>query len=231
MKRSKKYQDVSTLVDKNKSYSIDEAIELLPKVNFSKFDASVELHVNLLLSEKQKKETIRISTTLPNVLDSQTKKIAVITSTEHADKAKGADIVGSEDLIKKIQEGFSEFDVVIATPDMMPKVAVLGKVLGPKGKMPNPKNGTVTLKLKETIDSYKKGKVDIRVDKQGGIHQKLGKISMDKKSLKQNIVSILKSIYQETKRFHVIPFQSVFLSPTMGPSIKIDTNEIIKELT
>jgi large subunit ribosomal protein L1 len=230
MKRSKKYKNTLKLYDKTKQYSLDESLDILPKLNTTKFDSSVEIHINLQLTEKQKKSSIKGSCVLPHQIGKSI-KIAVITTPQHEAEAKSADISGSEDLIKKIEKGWSDFDVLIATPEIMPKVAILGKTLGPKGKMPNPKNGTVTTNLKETINNYKKGKTDFKADKQGGIHMKIGKISMKKDELKENLQTFLKSLYSETRTIQVIPFKSITLTPTMGPGIKLNINEILKELT
>lgn len=231
MKRSKKYKEVLKLLDKKKLYSLDEALELLPKISTSKFDSAVEVHINFNLNQKQKKTAnIKGSLILPNQVGTSV-KIAVITTPDHSAKAKGAEIVGGEELIKKIEDGWNDFDILIATPDIMPKLAMLGKVLGPKGKMPNPKNNTVTTDLKGTIESYKKGKTDFKVDKQGGLHQLLGKVNMKKGKLKENVVTFLKAILNESRNINVIPFKTVYLSPSMGPSIKLDVKELIKDLT
>jgi large subunit ribosomal protein L1 len=230
MKRSKKYKEVLKLIDKTKSYNLEEAINLLPKLSISKFDSSVEIHINLNLSEKQKKTVIKGSTTLPHQVGSSV-VIAVITTPDHIDKAKEADVSGGEDLIKKIQGGWDDFDILIATPDIMVKLAALGKVLGPKGKMPNPKNGTITTDIEKTIKSYKKGKLNFRSDEQGGIHQVVGKCNMKTKKLTENILTFFKAILQETKNLQAVPFKSVFLSPTMGPSIRLDVNNLLKDLT
>ncbi|MDD3647243.1 MAG: 50S ribosomal protein L1 [Candidatus Dojkabacteria bacterium] len=230
MKRSKKYTEAENLIEKGKMYSLDEAVDLLPKVSISKFDAAYEIHFLLNLTEKQKKESIKGSTKLPYQVGNA-KKIAVITSPEHMGDADTADVTGYEDLIKKIEDGFSDFDVLIATPDVMPKLASLGKVLGPKGKMPNPKNGTITTDLKKAIQTYKEGKLDFKVDKQGGIHLIFGKKSMTKEQLLENLKVLIKAVLQESTKLNSIPFKSIFVTPTMGPSIKMDINNLIKELT
>lgn len=230
MKRSKKYREVEKLIDKSREYTLDEALGLLPKVSISSFDSSIEIHIKLRLKDKQKKLSIKGSARLPHQIG-KTAKIAVITTPEHEDKAKSADIVGGEELIKKIQDGWIDFDVLIATPEIMPKIAVLGKVLGPKGKMPNPKNGTVTTNVSKAIESYKKGKTDFKADKQGGIHRKIATLKMDTKKIKENIVTFLEAVFQEVKNLNTVPFKSVTLAPSMGPGIKLDVNELIKDLT
>jgi len=230
MKRSKKYKKALENIDKSKEYTLEEAIELLPKVNICSFDSSVDIHLKIRLKEKQKKLSIKGSTKLPNKVG-QSVRIAVITTNEHQEEAKSADIVGGEDLIQKIEKGEIDFDILIATPDIMAKVAKLGRILGPKGKMPNPKNGTVTTDLDGTIESYKEGKTNFKVDKQGGIHMKIGSINMEKEKLQENIITFLKAVYQEIKNLNPVPFKSIILAPSMGPSIKLDVNEVIKNLT
>lgn len=230
MSRSKKYKKAVEILDKTKSYPLKEAVKLLPKLATTKFDSSIEIHINLKLTEKQKKESIRGSVSLPHQVGSAA-KIAVITTPAHEQEAKEADLVGGEDLIKKIESGWSDFDILIATPEVMPQVAILGKVLGPKGKMPNPKNKTVTTNLKATIASYKEGKTDFKADKQGGIHKIIGKISLKSDQLLANAEAFLKAVISETQRLQSVPFKSVFLAPTMGPSIRVDIGELMKDLT
>lgn len=230
MKRSKKYKEARKLVDSKKHYTLDETLKLIPKVSTSKFDASIELHILLQLTDKQKKESIKGSLILPHKVGHDI-RVAVITKPEQQEEASEADIVGFEDLIKKIEEGEDNFDVLIATPDVMSKLASLGKILGPKGKMPNPKNGTVTKDIKKTIKSYKEGKLNFRADKQGGIHQMVGKVSMKKEDIKENVKSFLKVVSKETKKYNPIPFKSVHMAPSMGPGIKLDITSLMKELT
>lgn len=230
MKRSKNYKNAQKLVDKEKLYTLEEAAEILPKISTTKFDASIEMHFTLQLTDKQKKDSIKGSIQLPHQVG-EPAKILVLTTPDHSKDAEGADVVGGEELVKKIQGGWVDFDIVIATPDIMPKIAVLGKVLGPKGKMPNPKTGTVTNDLKKTVASYKQGKIDFRADDQGGIHQVVGKVSMKKEDLLENIKIFLKAVYSETKKYSINPFKSAFISASMSPSIKLDTNALMKELT
>ena len=221
MSRSKKYKQAQEALSAKSSYSIDEAIELLPKISTSKFAGSVELHMQLE-STKAEKIQLKGSLLLPHQEAKSTKKIVVITTPEFKDKAKGADLVGGEELIKKIEQGWNEFDTIIVTPDIMPKVAILGKILGPKGKMPNPKNDTVTTNLETVIANFKKGRLDYKTDDAGGIHQVVGKTDMDKAKLKENIEAFLKSVIKEINKSAQLKIKSIFLVPTMGPSIKIN---------
>jgi large subunit ribosomal protein L1 len=226
MRRSKTYKEKQKLIDKKKNYTLEEALDLLPKLTTCKFDASVELHINLNLTEKEKNIPLKESITLPNQSSVSKTKVAVITTPDHVSEAKEADFVGEDDLIKKIKEGFNDFDVVIATPEVMPKIAILGKILGPRGKMPNPKNNTVTSDLKKIIQSYKKGKMDFRADDAGGIHVNIGKISMKKENLKENLIAFIKSVIKELKN-QTQPFKSVYIAPAMGPSVKLDLKDLM----
>ncbi len=221
MKRSKKYKEAIKLVDKTKLYEIEEAVELIPKISTCKFDASVELHVKLNIPSKYEKEVIRGSVIFPYKTGPEV-KIVVLTTSEYFDKAKEADFYGAEDLIKKIENGWNEFDVVIATPNIMTKLAPLGKILGPKGLMPNPKNNTVTTNLEEIIKSYKKGKTDFKTDNNKNIHIVVGKVSTKKEHLIENIKIALKSIIDSSKRYNPNPIKTAYLSPTIGPSIKLN---------
>lgn len=222
MKRSKKYKEAEKQIEKGKLYALKDACSLVKKVAISKFPSTIQIHINLKLTEKQKKESIRGSVVLPYSTGAGTKKIAVITTPGNFKSAEGADFVGNEDLIKKIQDGWTEFDILIATPDVMPKIAILGKVLGPKGKMPNPKNETVTTDLKKTIESFKKGKVNFKADKQFGIHQTIGKTSMKEEEIFENAKEFMRALNSELAKLGSNPIKNVFLAPTMGPAIKID---------
>lgn len=230
MKRSKKYKAAEKQIDKTKTYSIEDAVALLPKVNTASFDATVEMHVNLKLTDKQKKQSIKGSLQFPHQVG-EAAKVLVITSPDNQKDADAADFVGGEEMVKKIQDGWSDFDIVIATPEIMPKIAVLGKVLGPKGLMPNPKNNTVTNDLKKTIQTYKAGKINFRADKQGGIHIAVGKVAMKPEELSANIIAALEAVFEETKSLSPNPFKSLYLSTSMGPSIPLDTNAVVKQLT
>ncbi len=224
-KRSKKYQKAKKLVEEKDKYPLEKALELLPEVNTSSFKGAAELHINLNFNKKQLKEnTIKGSLTLPNQVGDPV-KIAVVTTPKNQEKAKKADTVGGEELIKKIEDGWMEFDVLIATPDIMQKLAKLGPILGPKGKMPNPKNETVTKDVDRVIENYKKGKTDFRMDEKGGVHKKIGNVDMEKEKLEENIEAFIKAVLEEAKKVKPVPFESIFLSPSMGPSIPLDEKE------
>ncbi len=226
---SKKYDKAQKLVDKKKSYQINKALELMPKISTSKFPGSIELHITFNLSEKQQKESLKGAVVFPNQFG-KTKKVLVLTDTSHQKEAEdaGADFVGLEEYIKKIETGWDDFDIVIATPSVMPKIAKLGKFLGRKGLMPNPKNQTVTNDLKKVIKMYKQGKTDFKVQ-EGNLKIILGKVDMNPKQLVENFEEFTKSLYNVLPRLTKDMIRSIYLTPTMGPSIKIDPNILVTE--
>ncbi len=210
---------------KDKVYSnLEEAISTLKETATTKFVESVELHANLNIDPKYADQQLRTTVTLPNGVGKQT-TIAVLTNEENFDEAKsaGADIVGSDDLIEEITQGSINFDLLIATPNMMPKLAKLGRVLGPKGLMPSPKSGTVSSTLTETLTDFKKGKFEYKADKTGIVHVTIGKTNFTTNQLVENLQALYNSI--EKNRPSGVKgkyFKSLFLCTTMGPSIKLD---------
>ncbi len=228
MRRSgKKYVEASKLVEKNKNYSLDEAIELAKKTTITKFDSSVEVAIKLNIDTKKADQQMRGSLVLPNG-NGKTKRILVLAKGEAATAAKnaGADFVGDMDMIEKIEkENWFDFDVIIATPDMMPALGKIGKVLGPKGLMPNPKTGTVTPTPATAVEDVKKGMIEYRADQYGNIHVMVGKVSFDSKALKENIeyvVSTMVKAKPQTVKGKYIT--NISLSTTMGPGIHVDQN-------
>jgi large subunit ribosomal protein L1 len=228
MRRSgKKYVEASKLVEKNKNYSLDEAIELAKKTSITKFDSSVEIAIKLNIDTKKADQQMRGSLVLPNG-NGKTKRILVLAKGEAATAAKnaGADFVGELDLIEKIEkENWFDFDVIIATPEMMPALGKIGKVLGPKGLMPNPKTGTVTPTPANAVEDVKKGMIEYRADQYGNIHVMVGKVSFDSKALKENIdyvVSTMVKAKPQTVKGKYIT--NISLSTTMGPGIHVDQN-------
>ena len=215
---------------KNANYStIMEAIEILKETATAKFTESVELHVNLNIDPKYADQQLRTTVTLPHGIGKQI-KIAVLTNEENIKEAKlaGADIVGNDDLIENITQGIIDFDLLIATPNMMPKLAKLGRVLGPKGLMPSPKSGTVTSTLTETLNEFKKGKFEYKADKTGIVHVNFGKINFTDLQLIENLQTLYNSI--EKNRPSGVKgkyFKNLFICTTMGPSIKLDVNAFI----
>lgn len=228
MRRSgKKYVEASKLVEKNKNYSLDEAIELAKKTSITKFDSSVEIAIKLNIDTKKADQQMRGSLVLPNG-NGKTKRILVLAKGEAATAAKnaGADFVGELDLIEKIEkENWFDFDIIIATPEMMPALGKIGKVLGPKGLMPNPKTGTVTPTPANAVEDVKKGMIEYRADQYGNIHVMVGKVSFDSKALKENIeyvVSTMVKAKPQTVKGKYIT--NISLSTTMGPGIHVDQN-------
>lgn len=206
--------------------NLEEAVTLLKKTATAKFVESVELHANLNIDPKYADQQLRATVTLPNGIGKQT-KIAVLTDEENFDKAKlaGADIIGNEELIEEIIKGNINFDLLITTPNMMPKLAKLGRVLGPKGLMPSPKSGTVSNTLESTLLEFKKGKFEYKADKTGVVHVSFGKIDFTTDQLIENLTVMYRSIEQNRPSgVKGKYFKSVFICTTMGSSIKLDLN-------
>ena len=231
MKKGKKYLEVASKVDKMKVYTLDEAVKLVKETSVSKFDGSVEIAMRLNLDTRKSDQQLRGAIVLPSGTGKE-KKVLVVSKCDNAKAAKeaGADFVRNVDILEKIEkENWLDFDVMIATPDMMPLLGKLGKVLGPKGLMPNPKTGTVTTDVKKAISDVKKGRVEYRTDSYGNVHGLVGKVSFTEEQLKENIKAfvsvILKSKPSVVKGVYV---KNVSLSTTMGPGIKLDVNSFDK---
>jgi len=228
MAQGKKYKTALAKVDRLKRYKIDEAMGLVKQTATKKFDETVDAAINLGVDPKHADQVVRGAVVLPHGMG-KTVKLAVFAKGDKAREATeaGADIIGAEDLAEKIQGGFMDFDKVIATPDMMGVVGRLGKVLGPRGLMPNPKIGTVTMDLARAIKEQKAGKVEFRVEKAGIVHVPFGKASFDPEKLKANFNAIMEIIYkakpQTAKGVYV---KNVTVSTTMGPGIKVDLAEL-----
>ena len=225
MKRGKRYQEAEKLVDRTKVYSAKEALDTIQKMPKPKFDETVELHVKLGVDSKQADQQVRGTTVLPNGTG-KTQRVLVFAKGPKAEEAKkaGADFVGAEELIPKIEkENWFEYDVIVATPDMMGVVGRLGKVLGPKGLMPNPKSGTVTMDVTKAINDIKSGKVEYRLDKTNIIHLGFGKVSFGTAKLLENYETIMNAIIKAKPAAAKGQYiKSVAISTTMGPSMYID---------
>ena len=233
MNTTKRQKTVTPMVDKTKLYSLKDAIAILKKTPKLKFDETVEIAVKLTVDPKQSQSSsIRGTVSLPHGTGRKV-RVAVFCKGEEERRAKdaGADFVGAEELVAKVQGGWSDFDVAIATPDMMREMAKLGKVLGPRGLMPNPKSGTVTQDTAKTVKEVKAGKIEFKMDKQAGIHAPLGKLSFTEEALYQNAKLLIESIMGTTPQGGSPVWQNVktlFLSTTMGPGIRLDLSEFKK---
>lgn len=224
MKKGKRYNESAKLVDKATLYTVDEALDLVQQTAKAKFDETVELHVKLGVDGRNADQQVRGVVVLPNGTG-KTVKVLVIAKGDKADAAEkaGADYVGAEDVIAKIQQGWLDFDVCITTPDMMPVISRVAKILGPKGLMPNPKSGTVTTDVVKAINDTKAGKVEYRLDKTNIIHVRIGKVSFGTEKLNQNFNTLMDALVKAkpaaAKGTYI---KSVTLSSTMGPGIKVD---------
>lgn len=220
------YVEASKSVDKDKLYTPEEAVKLVKFLSKRKFDETVEIAMNLNIDTTKSDQQVRSSFTLPNGTG-KTKKILVVTKTK-ADEAKeaGADYVGDEDMIEKIvKENWFDFDTMVATPEMMVSLGKIGKILGPKGLMPNPKTGTVTVNVKDAIANIRKGMVEYRADSNGNVHAIVGKVSFDEDKLTENLVAFIKEVIKNKPSGVKGTFvKNISISSTMGPGVKIDLN-------
>ena len=230
MKRGKKYVEAAKLVDKSKAYTALEALELACKTSTSKFDASVDVSFRLNIDPRKAEQNIRGAIVLPNGTG-KTRKVVVLCRGAKQNEATeaGADFVGEADLIQKISGGWFDFDVIVATPDMMGQLGKLGRVLGPKGLMPNPKTGTVTMDVAKAVKEIKAGKVEYRPDKVGNIQMTIGKVSFGAEKLAQNLKTVydalLKARPSTIKGSYI---KNVSVASTMGPGVKVDSDSIAK---
>lgn len=223
----KKYTKVATKIDSTKKYSIEDAFKLVVDSAPAKFDETIDVAVRLGVDPKQSDQQVRGAIALPHGLGKAVRVIVFAKGPKELDaKNAGADYVGADDLVQKIQEGWLDFDKAIATPDMMATVSKVAKILGPRGLMPNPKIGTVTMNVTEAVSAEKKGKLDFRVDKAGIIHAGIGKKSMGSAKLKDNFVSLMGAIVKaKPSTSKGIYLKSISVSSTMGPGIKIEATE------
>lgn len=230
MKRSKRYKNIKEKVDPLKSYPVEEAVEILKTGPKAKFDESVEMSFRLGVDPKHADQMVRGTVALPHGTGKSV-RIAVFAVGEKAMEAKaaGADVVGAEDLGEKIKGGWTDFDVAVATPDMMKVVGQLGKVLGPKGLMPNPKAGTVTMDVTKAVKELKGGRIEFRVDKQSNLAASVGKLSFDKKNITENIRTFADAIVRAkpatAKGTYIL---TVTVSSTMGPGLKLDQDSLLE---
>lgn len=228
MKRGKKFVEAAKLVDKTKKYALAEGLDLVGKTSITKFDATVEVAFRLNLDPRKAEQNLRGAIVLPHGTG-KTQRVVVVAKGEKAKEAQaaGADFVGDTELLAKIQGGWFDFDVMVATPDMMGELGKLGRILGPKGLMPNPKTGTVTMDITRAVTEIKNGKIEYRVDKVGNIHAPIGKVSFGAQKLGEN----LKAIYDVLVRVKPTTVKggyvkNISVSSTMGPGVKIDEDSL-----
>ena len=231
MRKSKRYASVSEKFDKKKTYTASEAVKIVKEASSAKFDETVEVAMNMNLDTRKADQQLRGAVVLPNGTG-KSQTVLVLAKGDQAKAAKeaGADFVGDADMIEKIEkENWFEYDVIIATPEMMPMLGKIGKLLGPKGLMPNPKTGTVTMDVKKAVEDTKKGKVEYRTDSFGNIHGIIGKASFDESKLVENLNSFVNTILKlkpaSVKGNYV---KNISISSTMGPGVKLDLNSFDK---
>ena len=227
-KRGKKYQQVAELIDPDMEYTIEEACDLIKKTSTASFDESVDIDLRLGVDPRHADQMVRGTVSLPHGSGKSVRILALVNEAKQ-DEAKeaGADYVGLDEFIEKIEGGWAEIDIIIATPDVMGKIGKLGRQLGPRGLMPNPKSGTVTMDVADTVKEFKAGKMDFRVDKAGILHTSIGKASFDANALRDNLRTFLQVIMKmRPASAKGIYIKSAFLSTTMGPSIPISRSSI-----
>jgi large subunit ribosomal protein L1 len=233
-KHGKKYLEARARIDREHEYLPAEAIKLVKDTKTSKFDEAVEIHVRTGLNVRHAEEQLRGTIALPNGLGKEV-KIAVFAQGDKAREAQeaGADVVGADDLAKRVEEGFTDFDVAIATPDMMPVVGRLGRVLGPQGKMPNPKVGTVTMDVKKAVEESKSGKVEYRTDRTAIVHMIIGKTSFDERQLLENYAAVVEELIRAKPSAAKGRYlRTITMASTMGPGVKVDpsrTRDLLEE--
>ncbi|NGP77345.1 50S ribosomal protein L1 [Balneolaceae bacterium YR4-1] len=228
-KRGKKYQEAAKLLDPDLEYTLEEACDLVKKTSTVKFDASVDMDLRLGVDPKHADQMVRGSVTLPHGTGKEVRVLALVNEAKQEEaKEAGADHVGLDEYINKIEEGWTDIDVIVATPDVMGKIGKLGRVLGPRGLMPNPKSGTVTNDVADAIKEVKAGKIDFRVDKYGILHASIGKTSFDASELRENALEFLRTVMRlrpaSAKGLYI---KSAYMSSTMGPSIELSRSSVI----
>ena len=229
MRHGKKYKDVKEKIDRTNRYELKEAVDMVKDFSFANFDETVELSVKLNLKKGQ---TVRDTLVLPNQFKGE-KRVLVFAKGDKAEEAReaGATYVGDTDLVEKIQEGWLDFDVAVATPDMMKEVGKLGPILGRRGLMPNPKTQTVTFELKEALEELRKGRVEYRSDKTGVVHFSVGKVSMDSEQIVENIRTVLDEIDKKRPGDSKGDFvRTVYVASTMGPGVKIEHRALVQQV-
>ncbi|TVQ67170.1 MAG: 50S ribosomal protein L1 [Balneolaceae bacterium] len=227
-KRGKKYQQVAELIDRDMEYSIEEAVDLVRKTGTASFNESVDLDLRLGVDPRHADQMVRGTVSLPHGTGKSVRILALVNEAKEEEaKEAGADYVGLDEYIEKIEGGWADIDIIIATPDVMGKIGRLGRQLGPRGLMPNPKSGTVTMDIGNTVKEFKAGKIDFRVDKTGILHTSIGKVDFEAEALRDNVKSFLQTVLKlRPASAKGIYIRSAFLSTTMGPSIPISRSSI-----
>jgi len=227
-KLTKKQKESQSKFDKTKPYGLNEAVEVVKGITYTKFDASVDLDVRLGVDPRKANQMVRGIVTLPHGTGKTVRVLALVTpDKEEEAKAAGADYVGLEDFIDKIKQGWTDIDVVITMPQVMPKIGPLGKILGPRGLMPNPKTGTVTVEVGKAIKEVKAGKIDFKVDKYGIIHASIGKVSFESEQLVENAKELLTTIIKlKPSAAKGTYMKSVYMSSTMSPGVQIEPKSL-----
>jgi len=227
-KRGKKYRQAAELIDADMEYTIEEACDLIKKTGKANFNESVDLDLRLGVDPRHADQMVRGTVSLPHGTGKTVRVLALVNEAKEAEAEEaGADYVGLDEYIEKIEDGWADIDVIIATPDVMGKIGKLGRHLGPRGLMPNPKSGTVTMDIASAVQEFKSGKIDFRVDKAGILHTSIGKVEFDANELRENAMSFLQTIVKmrpASAKGHYI--KSAFMSTTMGPSIQISRSSI-----
>ncbi|CAN5133914.1 50S ribosomal protein L1 [soil metagenome] len=227
-KRGKKYRQVAELIDPDMEYTIEEACDMVKKTGTAKFNESVDLDLRLGVDPRHADQMVRGTVSLPHGTGKTVRVLALVNEAKEAEAEEaGADYVGLDEYIEKIEEGWADIDVIIATPDVMGKIGKLGRHLGPRGLMPNPKSGTVTMDIAAAVNEFKSGKIDFRVDKAGILHTSIGKVEFDANELRENAILFLQTIMKmrpASAKGHYI--RSAFMSTTMGPSIQLSRSSI-----
>lgn len=229
MHKGKKYREAAKLIDKDVQYALDDAIELLKKTSTTKFDASCELHMSMGLDPTQADQNLRMAVPLPHGTGKDVRVVAFVSDENvKAAKAAGAMEAGTEDLVAKIEKGWTDFDIAVATPDQMKSLGKIAKTLGQKRLMPSPKSGTVTPDFEKAIDELKKGKVEVRVDKLANFHNIFGKVSFDDAKLKENLQAIVKAVMdQKPSSVKGTYIKSITVTSSMGPGVPVEVGSVL----
>lgn len=226
VQRGKKYEAASEKVDPSMRYPLEEGVSLIKEMSYGRFDESIDGAFRLNVNPRHADQMVRGAVTLPNGTGKET-RVLVFAQGDHAKEAEkaGADFVGADELFEKIEDGWTEFDVTVATPDLMGDVGRLGRILGPRGLMPSPKAGTVTFDIAEIVEKLKAGRLEYRVDKAGIVHMPVGRASFEVEELAENVQTIIERLARQKPASAKLPyFKSIALSATMSPSVKLDTS-------